>query len=340
MSPLKYTEKTRQMTGWGFQLICFLASCCILVALFYPRFKHFKAYDSRPVFFRWPQEADQLPRAIKTGLHIRNFTEFNTTRSEFVLHGLLWFEGEAESVRNAALTKFTVLNGEFLAISEPHVIAQGEKLLVYFDIRLRFKPSLDHSSFPIDDHRIIFGLTNYDLASDTIFAPSGQNITFSGDFYVPGWLVVDRKIETGHTTVALVPNDPAYSLQHPRIMFSMDCKRIDPCEIITMLLSLMLILLIVVCTLSSTEYSLHIVSGGIVALISYRFIVEAMSPPHVHYFMIADYLFLAALLAIIIGLFAAIMMRQKKLSAEFQYASVILTYGVFLVGCIVAVIVG
>jgi hypothetical protein len=99
-------------------------------------------------------------------------------------------------------------------------------------------------------------------------------------------------------------------------------------------------LLIIVCVLPATEYSFHIISGGITALIGYRFIVEAMAPPHVHYFMIADYLFLAALLAIIIGLFAAIIIRQKKVSLRFQYASVILTYGIFLAGCLFAVIAG
>lgn len=334
----RHDTETKQ-AGIAFQAACFLITCCALMALFYPRYKSFKAYDPPPIFSPWSSQEMTSASAtvVKTGLYITSFNEFDARKDSFVVSGILWFDGEAELMRSSVWRKFHVLNGELLEMSEPHFVPRGKNTLAYFDIRFHFRASLDFRSFPLDDHHIVFELTNYDLPVTTIFSSTRQNITFSQDFYLPGWFITSHDVETGYTTIALADRDEA-TLTHPRIVFSFDCKRVDPCEIVTMLLSLLLIVLIVACTLSSTEYSLTLIAASIIALMGYRFVLESISPPHIKYFMIADYLFIATLVSIIVGLFCTLVTRQKNLGASFRYASIIIIYSIFVAGCCGAIL--
>ena len=333
----KRESKNTIFVGIGFQIVAFTITLTILTCLFYYHFKHFKAYDSHPVFFQWPEEITKSAKAIQTGLHIRNFTEFDTAKNNFVLTGILWFKVDPNFTQWSDLKKFRVLNGELLKVSEEQRIAYKNNIFIYFDVQLSFKCPLDYRLFPMDDHHIAFGLTNRDIANTTIFSASQQDITFSNDFYLPGWIIVKRTIETGYATISLAEHEQL-TLKHPRIIFSLDCKRIDPCDIITMILVLMLILLLVVSTLSSlAEQNLHIIALTIIALISYRFVVESLAPPHVRYFMISDYLFLSAVLALIFGLFSVLMINQRQSTVFVKKMSIIATYTIFIIGSIIAV---
>lgn len=333
-------NEAKPYVGIGFQVIAFITVIGILTLLFYPRFVSFRAYDSRPVFFHWPEKERTSESVLKMGLHIYNFSEFDTIRNSFNLSGILWFDIDPKIMNIADLRKFQMINGDVLEFSEERQIPHGSNILVYFNVRMRFKASLDYSCFPMEDHRIFFGLSNDAIPYTTKFITTEKDITFSPDFYLPGWSVIKRNVEAGYTTINLEVDEEQYSLKQSCVIFSLDCERVDPCDIVTMLLSLMLILLIVVGTFSSSlvEHRLSIISASIIALISYRFVVETLSPPHVRYFMISDYLFLSVVAAIITGLFLVLMVRHHAYSAFVQSLCVIATYTVFIAGCCCALL--
>jgi hypothetical protein len=326
-----------QAVGVGFQVVLFLISSIVLFIIFYPRFMYFKAYDAEPPFIHWSSEEEKSSKAIETGLYLRNFITFDVTKNNFKLGGILWFNGNVDVMQNTDLKKFHVLNGAVTHISEQRIVHHDTKMLVYFDVQIDFQAPLDYRKFPLDDHRITFGLSNHFIDQDIVFVSSAKNMTFAPYFYLPGWKFVGWRIATGYSPVSLVPGHEEYQVKHPRIIFALDSKKIDPCDIMTMLFALMLILLIVVFTLSSTSDRLQIISGSIISLIGYRFVVQTLAPSQVHYFMLSDYIFLSALIAIMVGLFSILTIRQKSLNSLVQKISICAIYMVFVGGCWLAV---
>lgn len=80
------------------------------------------------------------------------------------------------------------------------------------------------------------------------------------------------------------------------------------------------------------DYSGDLISGAIGGIVAFRFVLAALSPEYVGYFMLVDYLFILALISIMAAVLGCIMARQFNWSERLQNGIVVGVYSFFVVG--------
>ena len=327
--------KIYTVKAW-FQIIVFLASLVLIGVIFYVPFITFYGFDSLPKVQAFPEQQKSTTPIVHMGLLIGSFNEFKIETGEFVFSGSIWFQYNPQQIPLKDIKKFHLVYGELKSVSDPVIRKVGEEEIAQFEITASFKNNLNYSSFPLDDHYITIGIFNYELPDGTILRADPIDFDLEPSLNIPGWRILSRELKIGFINRLFGKKD-LLKTEELRAFFILKCKRTDPATFLTIILALMFILLVAVLPFSIEEYSGDLISGAIGGIVAFRFVLAAMSPVYVGYFMISDYLFMFALVAIVVAILGCILSRQLNYRESSQNWIVVSSYGIFLAGSLLSI---
>ncbi len=327
------TEKniSPQLVGVWFQAIAFLASLALLTIFLTLSYSSFANLD--PAYPIEPNQPTAPTHQITTGFHLTQFNKFYMTQNIFELIGTIWFAYDPKIVSLDIIKKFSIYNGALLQVSEPAISKKGDQTLANFRIQIRFNTILDYHLFPMDDHCINIIVTNTFLPKDIILATSNQTITFDSSLELPGWDIINRQAKAGYTHFLPIDSDKSLDNVQQKVVFSLFLEHNNPMLTLNIMLTLLLLLFTTILTFSSDQDSVLIVTVGLVALIGYRFVLQTLEPLHINYFTLADYMYLFALISVILTLFGGIFTRERGSSVTTKKWIIGAIYALFVGGC-------
>ncbi len=260
------------------------------------RLNEFRVREKQPVIIRIsPKELAEFGgflNAIRVGLYIDKFQAFDVVNNLFIFTGIIWFQFNPGTISLDTLEKF---NFEWATIrdrSKPSVQLIDDKTLVKYNIRVEFMSMLDYTYFPFDDHRLYLVLTNKSVSPrEVIFESFQRAFIVKPEAATFGWNQVNHSVKTGYAEAKIDPHDERKTLLYPIAIFSIDYARYGTRYLLGILLPLLLIFYLVMFSFSlGKRTGIGLATGGITAMLGYRFVIEGLSPS-VGYFMISDYIF-------------------------------------------------
>ena len=313
------------------QIISFVAATLALGVIFYKPFVSFYSFDTLPKVIPFSETLKPDSSVVHVGLLINTFSEFKIESGEFEFAGSIWFQYDPKKIPLEKIEKFHFLHGEIKSISKPDIRTVGDEEVAQFEIVISFKDDLNYAAFPVDDHYVSIGVFNYALPDGTIIRSGMEDFDLGDALNISGWHIVDRQLRIGYVDRVFGKKD-LHRTEEIRAFFILKCKRTDPVALITILLSLLIILLVAMIPFSIEEYSGDLISGAIGGIVAFRFVLAAMAPASVGYFMISDYLFILALFAAMAAVLSCIMARQLNWKRSIQNAIVCGIYILFVLG--------
>jgi len=278
------------------QLFFIFLSSFIIYLLILNRLNNFRAHDLAPnITLITPKKYNDLggfSSVIKTGLFIDQFEEFDMINNSFVFTGIIWFEFNPGTISLSTLEKFSFERSRILDRSPPEVKVVDSKLLVSYNIRVKFSTSLNNKEFPVEDHTVYITLVHkYVQPKEILFDSQEQDFVIKSDVSDAGWKIVNKKVVTGYKEDQINEFDKEKTLIYPTTIFSMDYSRVAIRFVMSILLPLLMIFYLILFALSlETKPAMPLTTGGITATIAYRFVIDKLSPS-AGYFMISDLLF-------------------------------------------------
>lgn len=288
-----------------FQVITFAGMMVIFWLIMYRPAYKFHSFDPRPFIIPNQQLPGATPAKIRIGMHIRSFSRTDILQNELGFEGTIWFNFNEQEVSLADIEKFTIEKGEILERSAPSISHHNDMTLAQFYVCARFKTTPNYRSYPLDDHSLFIIITNQLIrAEHAIFETQQNNFTKAPDVTIPNFNIEKLSFETGYTETSFPINGREETVRHPRAIFTVECNRIDIRHFLIIFLPLVLIFFFTLFAFSVDEKTNGIKSSslaisGIPALISWRFVIESLSP-NANYFMLSDYLFFLFLVLVFI----------------------------------------
>jgi len=297
------------------QLFLIVLSSFLIITLAYgPIRKFYSAEASSQLLPITPQLVKKWggePIMVTVGLHIRNFPEFDFVSNKFEFDGILWFEFDPALISLETISKFTFDKADLIKKSEPYTKLIDDKFFARFDIRVRFNMTLDYQFFPFDDHRMFITLINRFVPPNEVMFRSGEiDFSIADEVKISGWEIEDREVRVGYAQDYLEAHEPQKTVLYPKIVFSIDFRRSGIRYILLIILPIIIIFFMGLYSFAfdpqkQSAMITGLAIGGITSLLSYRFVVERLTP-QVGYFVLSDYIFTIllffALIEVLLGL--------------------------------------
>lgn len=232
-----------------------------------------------------------------------------------------FFEFDPTLLSLESLSKFTFEEAQKLEISEPHLKIIDNRLFVHYIIKAVFDLQLQYGHFPIDDHRLSFVFRHlYLTPSQMQLVSSPSDFIIQPDLSQQGWTNVGHIVQTGFQKIILDPYNQRKTINRPSAVFTIDYSRTQMRYPLLIILPLLLIFFLALFSLSldPEKYRSSIIgitTGGITAILAYRFVIEAMSPK-VGYFMLSDYIFTILLVATFLVFLMSIFSNRVSLGVK------------------------
>lgn len=307
------------------QILFIILLAIMAIAIAYSPYKRFAGKEKQIALM--PITPDQIiawggiPTRVSVGMYISNFPELDFVNNSFTFDGIIWFEFDPALISLSTVGKFFFEKGEIIQQSEPYTQVIENKFFARYNIRVRFKTDLDYKYFPFDGHRIDIVLINRTIQpGEMIFRSYHSFFKLAPDIIPAGWLLYGTGVRTGWVQSVLDKYESHKIVSHPRAIFSIFIRRGGIRSILLILLPLFMIHFIsLFCfAFDPRTQAVHIfglASGGVTALLGYRFVIENMTPK-VGYFVLSDQVFTLFLAASLIEfLFAVILIRTGKLTS-------------------------
>ncbi len=228
---------------------------------------------------------------IKTGLHINHFEQFDMVKGDFLFTGIVWFELSSGAFDIAKLSKFTIEKGEILSKSEPITERTQNSLLVRYNIRARFRSTLNYDLFPFDDHRVFIIFSHKHLPNEIFLHSSDKLFIIKPDSSLLGWQQLGKKVVNGYTRSQIDPADETKTIYNPSIIFSIDYKRYSMRYMLAILFTLRIIFFIALYSFClEMAGAIRLSVGSITGILAYRYVIDRLSPS-VGYFIYSDWMF-------------------------------------------------
>lgn len=233
---------------------------------------------------------------VHVGMFIQNFPVFDVIANSFTSDLILWFQFDPSLIPLETIQKFSFDRATILRITEADMKMKGKKLFVQYGIRLAFSSPLDHTLFPLNDHRINIILRNeYVTPSEIIFEAPRSSFIVAPKVHTSDWNIADRSTQTGYFKEKLDELDPSQTLEFPAAVFSIDLEKKGFRKIFIIMLPLLLLFIISVFTLLMdpkplARSILTLSTGTLTGVIAYRFVIEKIIPD-VGYFTLTDHMF-------------------------------------------------
>ncbi len=340
---MEFKEHVRTAIGLGFQFTLVFISMTILTLLIFWRSSSFisreKQPNIQPITPEKFQEFGGFSHTVITGLLIDQFIDFNMVTNDFTFDGTLWFKFDPGAISLDSLSKFSFIKGTLLEKSEPYLRLIDDKMLAEYTIRVKFRSELNYSDFPLDSHRIYLVLINKFVSpTEILFESSRQAFTTKADVSSTGWDFMDKSVKNGYIETALDPYDVRHILRYPAILFTLDYSRNSVRYTLSILLPLALIFFLMLFSLSLRLLSaIAITAAGVTAILTYRFVIENLSPK-TGLFMISDLLFFL-FLAATIGIFIINVTEAKiQLSPRMKKLCIVLLHILIIAAAIYIIV--
>lgn len=266
------------------------------------------------------KEWGNVPTRVTVGLYINSFPALDFVNNDFVFDGILWFEFDPALISLNTVSKFSLERGEIFNISEPYTQMIDNKFFAYYTLRARFKTDLVYQLFPFDDHRLDIVLVNRSIQpSEMIFRTYTSFFVIADSIRLAGWEIFDRSVRSGMTQSFLDKYDAQKEVSYPRAVFSISLRRSGSRNLFLILLPLFMIYFISLFSFAFDPKTnpgtiFGLASAGATSLLSYRFVIEGMTPK-VGYFVLSDRLFILFLAAALVEfVFAVIIVRMGHLT--------------------------
>jgi len=311
---MKSIEETEENTAkntipyWKLGFLILVGSSLLAYAVWYRLVVIFRPFEYQvPLHFFNPamiKKIGCIPNEIEIGLHLQEFKTFDIIKNDFSFFGIVWFSFDPDTVFIDVLSKFDFLSATIDYKSPPIISIVNDKIVVKYYVRVSLSPQLTYVDFPLDDHYINLTLINIDLASsDVLFQSTYNNVIVSANLLQIGWDLVDRNVRAGYIELKLDTIDQQKTTTFPAVTFTFGYSRLNIRDFITLMMPLLLIFHIILFTaVLATESSLFIIPGAVMAMLGYRFVIDAISP-HVGYFMLIDTFFIICLFSATLILF-------------------------------------
>ncbi|MCK4651139.1 hypothetical protein KAT08_03105 [Candidatus Babeliales bacterium] len=338
----KSIDGSKYRASVTFQIIMMCIFVVFLLWIFYKPAIRFKTYDEYPaISSTTPQQLIKIggsPAYVDVGLYVRDISKFDIIGGEAIADITVWFFFDPNLISIKSIEKFTFDRAKIIYKSKPFSQITKEKLLVRYDMNVAFSLKLNYESFPLDDHRINFTLTNYFISlSEVVFKSSRINLTLNSKLKLAGWKHVYSNVKTGYLRDELDPYHEAGMKHNPRVIFSFDFARVGFRHSTVIIMPLLLILILALFTWTFdpfAERGLPISITSISAVIMQNFVIERMSPK-TGYFMISNYIFLLILICCCIVFLINILGKKikgfyKNIFAFMIYATLVIFIVSFL----------
>ncbi|MCA9507747.1 MAG: hypothetical protein KC505_04915 [Myxococcales bacterium] len=304
-----------------------LITVCLLALSFYLRVSYFystdKAFIYEQVTPKVLKQFEGFPDLITVGLNIEQFQVFDVAKDNFEFSGTLWFSMGKGSLSLETLEKFRFDRGTILHRSEPNMSISRNSIIVRYLVRVAFNSGLNFQDFPLDDHLVTLILSNPFLEpEEALFDTSTANFTIDSELQPFGWELNTKSARTGFASVHLSEQQNSFVFSQPVVQFSLEVERYGIRFLLTILLPIILIFCIMCFSLAlEPTQSLSIASGGVTAIIAYRFVIEQLSPKSGDLMLSDNFFFLilagALMLFVLISLdifLGGLKMYVKKIS--------------------------
>jgi hypothetical protein len=270
------------------------------------------------------KEWGNVPTRVTVGLYINGFPSLDFVKNEFIFDGILWFEFDPALISLNTVSKFSLEGGEIIKQSEPYTQVIDNKFFARYIIQGKFKADLDYKLFPFDDHRLDIILANRSIQpSEMIFKAYTSYFVIPPTVKFIGWNIWDLSVRSGMSESVLNKYESQKVVTYPRVVFSIFLRRSGVRNMFLILLPLFLIYFISLFTFAFDPEThpgtiFGIASAGVTSLLSYRFVIENMTPK-VGYFVLSDHLFVVFLGAALIEfIFAVVLMRAEKMTPTYS----------------------
>lgn len=335
-----HAEKTSSQpcVSVRFQLALIAVSVALLFGIYHHKLNRFRSVDAiAPLQDYNPESLAQFGNfytQILTGLAIQQYEVFDVINNNFIIAGTVWFLVDPGVVDIATLGKFSFSQGTVLYVSEPAVTLENNKLMVQYRIRLQFSANLSYTYFPLDEHKIAIRLTNTLLTpQEVIFVSESRYFNITASTQQFGWGILDKYISYGYRKLSFDSAKNERTNDDACVDFIADFKRTSYRYIISIIfpmLTFFYLALFGFSTIGSSRFYLPTV--GLTALISFRFIIDRLSPT-VGYFMLSDYLFFIFLAAIFMAfIFLLLDDLSKKIKLLYKKIFIIVLH-FLVIGC-------
>lgn len=318
-----------------FQLALILASIVLLSFIYNQKLNKFRSVDTIAPLQDYNPESlatfGNFYSKILTGLAIEQYEVFDVINNNFIIAGTVWFLVDPGVVDLVTLGKFSFSQGTLLYESEPAVTLENNKLLVQYRIRLQYSGSLSYIYFPLDEHKIEIRLTNTLLApQEAIFVSESRFFNINASTEPFGWGILDKYTLYGYRKLSLDSTKNERSNYDPCVEFIVDFKRTSYRYIISIIFPMLTFFYLALFGFSTAGSSrFYLPTVGLTALISFRFIIDRLSPT-VGYFMLSDYLFFIFLAAIFIA-FVFLLLDDLSKGIKLLYKKIFIVALHFLV---------
>ena len=281
-----------------------ITSIAVTFMAYGPIKKYFSLEPAPRILPMTPQKVSEWggePTEVKVGLHIRNFPEFDFVKNEFSIDGIFWFEFDPALISLDTISKFSFEKAVLKRKSEAYTKIIKDKFFARYDIRLDFSMDLDYRFFPFDDHRMYITLLNrFVPPSEMMFESRKSYFSISDEINISGWAIDDKAVRTGYTEEKLEEYAPEKTVLYSKAVFSIDFKRLGVRYILLIILPFFIMFFTGLFSFAfdpeTDEATIrNLAIGTITALLSYRFVLEAMTPK-VGYFVLSDYIWIILLL--------------------------------------------
>lgn len=283
-------------TGLPFQFILMIITLTITGFLFYKPLFRFNCNDARPRVKSLNKDISiitQKPTPVKVGLFIHDFPEFDVLNDNFVFDGIIFFEFDPTVFNLENITKFSFKNGNFLYKSEPQVKLNKDLAFARYNIKVKIKSGLNYKLFPFASHRLNIILDNNFLYIEEIsFKAAISKFIINKDTNISGWKEYNKEVISGYYSAQFQKFKSQDTVRHPRVGFIIEYLNNSTKELLSIFLPLFLLFFMSIFSLGLNpiiyfHQILSLTSGSLTGALSYRYIINNMSPK-VEYFMLSD----------------------------------------------------
>lgn len=267
-------------------------------------------------------------KEIKSGLHVKNFTEFDILRRRFRTNLILWFMFNPTEIQQERVDQFTIDNAPILKKIKKKTKVVKDKIIVFYEITADLPSVFNFETFPFDKHRIPVIVSNEKmLPSEFTINSSSTLFVVPEDLQVSDWDISAGNVTHGFRIVQLgIDSDQIIASQkiaYPVTVFNLNISRTGFKVFLMIFFPILLLLFL---SLLSLGIDIHdyrtynfISLTTLITLLLYRFVLENMSP-NVNYFTISDKIYLLsvliALLAFLINILSARYIHKYPFSGK------------------------
>lgn len=323
-----------------FRLTSIVLTFCISAAMLYTSIQEFHSREPSPQIFTLTPKRMIEWRGIFTpvnvGIHILNYPTFDITKNNFIIDCIIWFEFDPALLSLKTIDKFSFEKGQILQKSEAETKLIDKKIFARYNLRVQFSSNVNHLYFPLDDHSIYLTLENKYVTPADVFLSSDLSKFTVADVFLAGWTIVDRLVRYGYAEAALDLNDDRKVVNYPKIIYTIKFKRSGVRLIAIIFIPLLLFFFMSIASLYF-EPQTHrrtitaLASGSFTGIISYRFVIENLSPK-VGYYMLSDHIYNVVLIAIssIFG-FSLVIVKLNVMTPSIRFLRHLIFFGIQVV---------